>query len=120
MWIHALQIEEAREKIEELLRKAPRGDRPLVRLVLEKWDDIAEALDKALLNHGYWELTVPLSYRNRAVMVKFERSKKRGAKDWRLVDVWVSGRVNWGYRWEYDLEKDRLISRKRITTAMVT
>ena len=92
-------------------------EKNLVGDILRKWDKVSEAIDTALLNHGYWVMTIPITRGDHSLFLKFEKNKLR--KRWVLADVSIGERVGWGFRWEYLLDEDKLIRRDRETREVV-
>jgi len=112
MVVHKLQIEEARTALEGLLAVAKGDEKRLVEAALEDWHRLAEAIDTALLNHGYWRLTLQAYSGDLAIFFKFEASEAAKG-EWQLKEVETGPRVWWGYRWEYDLDAGRLVEKKK-------
>ena len=120
MLSYGLLIGEIKDMLSELSKNGETEKiRQIAKKALKKWDKISEFIDTALLSHGYHTVTIPLSQGRHSVFVRLSRQDKKG--DWVLEKIWFGERVGWGYKWEYDLEKDTPIMRKRkITLQPVT
>jgi hypothetical protein len=112
--IHEFKVEEARQELLRLLKKAPKPYEKLIRETLEKWDRVGEHLDTALTNHVFHTMTFQVFKGNLALFVRFRREKiNKNESDWFLDRVSYGERVRWGFKWEYDLEKDLPLMHKR-------
>ena len=118
--VYSVQIDEIKSGLRHLYRKNRNTHvKRIVEKALKKWKKVSEFLDTALLNHGFKIITIPLTHGSYSVFVRLSRQDKKG--DWVLEKIWFGDRVGWGYKWEYDLEKDTPIMRKRkITLQPVT
>ena len=113
--IHELQVEAARQRLRSMARRGEGRCREMARLALAAWPSIAEALDTALLNHGYWKMTFQIYAGDTAIQLRYEEQLlpdgKRG--DWKLKKVVCGPRVGWGLAWEYNLETHTLEHKKK-------
>ena len=102
--VHELQVAQVREALEELLNQVGPGEEYAVMVaeVLTNWSRIENFIDYALLNHGYPSLTIMLYKGGNAIFIKFMKDR---FGEWSFEEVAFGKKVNWGYRWEYDLEK---------------
>jgi len=100
---HQLQITQVREALEELDQAGLEEDYTLmITKMLTNWGQIADFIDYALLNHGYRTLTMMFYRGGKAVFVRFMKDR---LGEWSFEGIALGQKVNWGYRWEYDLEK---------------
>ena len=112
--VHELQVREVERKLRGLLRSRSFSEKEIVRGVLKKWGRIADFIDTALINHGYWLLTIAISKGSKQLLIKFYRPRKRKGSEgseWVLKGIVITERIGWGYKWEYDLERDKPIVR---------
>lgn len=102
--VHQLQVAQVREALEELLGQEGLGEdyTLMITKMLTNWGRIADFMDYALLNHGFKILTIMFYRGGKAVFVRFMRDLHG---EWSFEGVTLGKRVNWGYRWEFDLEK---------------
>ncbi len=80
--------------------------RKLVKLVLRKWGFVANAIDVALINHRYKQLTFVVSWGLWSEDALFIVFRKDRHGEWGLKHVRVGKRGGWTYRWELVMEED--------------
>ena len=113
--VNDLVIEQVREDLEKIIKRdsIPPEFRGIAGESLKKWVKVSDFIDTALLNHGYEKLTIPLTVRNKSIFLVFSLVKGKG---WFYQGFRLGVKVGWGYKWEYNLDKDMPITRKRKTS----
>ena len=110
--VYEVQVTEALRKIKKLSKSRNKVARELAREVLMRWVKIAEFIDTALINHKFWIITIHISREDKAISLTYVKDKE--SKEWVLKGIRYGPRVGWGFKWEYDLVKDKPIVRKTI------
>lgn len=111
-------LREAYERLEWLDNHVVEDwEKELVSDILDNWDKISEAIDTALLNHGFRVMTMPITKGEYSVFLRFGYSKLR--KRWVLTGAGIGQRVGWGFKWEFMLDRMQLIRRDRETKEVV-